>query len=835
MGKQSVGWVQRRGVLVLALVMSIPALLLCVATAIEVREYPMRLLISGPLSALLLAAGLLTYGRGRRSIVVATLLLTITTAALAAEIATYYVQGIGFSEEFFSYILLPGAYRGLAAYPILVAMVLAILLLAAALYWKLLAYGRAIGVGVAQPTAVLVGLVLIALGLTMSPWPRLIGAWSAFSALTSSNGGGLNAFKVPAVSKEGLVAAPGKNLILIYLESFDSIYLDEEAFPGLAPNIAKEAKEALHFSGMTNYPGIGYTMSGIFASQCGVPLSLGSPGRLDVSTNNVNQSQYRPALVCMGDVLKAAGYRQIFMGGADANFAGKSNFFRLHGYDEVLGLSDWQKSGSAPGSVSSWGLFDDKLFGIATARFDELASEGDPFNLTLLTLDTHGPDGAQSPSCKRYRHKDNSLLNAVHCTDQLVSRFLDKVKASPAYKDTVVVLMGDHASMRNIAHDLYPPGYVRTPIFIVINAGQGRHEADIYHMDVAPTLLSLLGVESNGQFIAGWSQQDPRRRVGVALSRSMDERRQLAEILYRDQPDIDLCKNNALVSWGPTGKAEIGGLGLSLLHSGYALSAPPSGAGAQIRISRKSASYFVVANPRERPSLVEGEVLIDIKPVSASRGKFNGYSLTAYNALGGQLRLVDHVESLKSVSLMSKECKTLEHAMRTATQSADARSLIAVKSSIPSIPSNGSAVRITKSAPVEWFVSGWAAPTDGGIWAVGNESKVVLPADASVCRGGKVVFHISPYVSPARPRLKVKVYPAEKRHMFKSVDFDFVNSTGDTLELDAYGVESGSHTCLLRYVFETTRKFNAAAKETAADVWPITFSLESVTVKVKEG
>ena len=49
-----------------------------------------------------------------------------------------------------------------------------------------------------------------------------------------------------------------------------------------------------------------------------------------------------------------------------------------------------------------------------------------PFNLTLLTVDTHHPTGNASHSCSKYGAIDNSILHAVHCTDYLVGRFIER-------------------------------------------------------------------------------------------------------------------------------------------------------------------------------------------------------------------------------------------------------------------------------------------------------------------------------------------------------------------------------------------------------------------------
>ena len=39
------------------------------------------------------------------------------------------------------------------------------------------------------------------------------------------------------MDNDGLIAEPGKNLVLIYVEGLDVIYTEEDIFPGLTPNL----------------------------------------------------------------------------------------------------------------------------------------------------------------------------------------------------------------------------------------------------------------------------------------------------------------------------------------------------------------------------------------------------------------------------------------------------------------------------------------------------------------------------------------------------------------------------------------------------------------------
>ncbi|MEX0828432.1 MAG: sulfatase-like hydrolase/transferase, partial [Haliea sp.] len=303
-----------------------------------------------------------------------------------------------------------------------------------------------------------------------------------------------------AVYREPLATAPGKNLVLIYLEGLGKIYTEANIFPGLTPTLSALAREGQSLFDLRQVSGSEWTMGGIVSSMCGTPLLYES----SLSGNSILFTHFLDRAVCLPDVLADAGYEQVFMGGASTRFAGKGDFLRLHGFDQALGSEELLPRLPDQSYVNDWGLFDDSLFSLAQRQFSELAAGGKPFNLTLLTVDTHHPRGEPSRSCPAYTDKDNSILHAVHCTDFLVGNFVDQLKRHPAYANTLVVLVSDHLAMSNAAFPLYPEDYDRRLYFTVLNADTDiQSDESAVPMDIAPTVLSLLGVEHNVGFLAG--------------------------------------------------------------------------------------------------------------------------------------------------------------------------------------------------------------------------------------------------------------------------------------------------------------------------------------------
>ncbi len=230
------------------------------------------------------------------------------------------------------------------------------------------------------------------------------------------------------------------NLILVYLESFNEILTDQEHYPGLTPRLA-ELKQRYH--GFSQVHSSAYlTIEGIANSQCGTLINM------EHANNSLTTRKGRmPSLPCLGDILNSAGYRQVYLGGAEVEFAGKGPFLREHGYDELLGWKYWDGLGHE--AIGRWGLADTILFDQALERAKRLNQQSAPFNLTLLTLGTHLP-GFTYDGCPEYSEdKSGAFLNAIHCTDFLLGQFVDRLEESGVLEDTVLFIQADHGMFEN--------------------------------------------------------------------------------------------------------------------------------------------------------------------------------------------------------------------------------------------------------------------------------------------------------------------------------------------------------------------------------------------------
>jgi hypothetical protein len=436
---------------------------------------------------------------------IAIITVEVLTLFTASRLVSFYLQGESYNEEFVFHANLQTFEFGVNAYPLLVTLFFGFLGLTAVL--AVVAVSKVHTFELENRTPLIIPGLLLA--LIVDPDLTALADYSMRESSQRNMDLSSIDWEASGLNREALFnmtddVVAGKNVVMIYLESIEKMYTDESVYPGLTPFLNSLADEALSFENIYQTNGTNFTVAGILSSQCGTPLLIPpGPGGNDILRNGFLQEG-----VCFGDILDAGGYQQVFMGGATTRFAGKGVFLTSHGYDEVNGLEELRPLLDDEDYLGPWGLFDDSLLGLAEDRFDavvqEAADANQPFNFTVLTVDAHPPDGTPSASCTPYPEIDNNIFHAVHCTDQLIANFVNHLKQSPAWENTVVFLMSDHLHMRNTGMEFYPEEYERKLFVNILNAGMtGKVEKQGTHMDLAPTLLSLMGVQHQQAFLAG--------------------------------------------------------------------------------------------------------------------------------------------------------------------------------------------------------------------------------------------------------------------------------------------------------------------------------------------
>ncbi|AFM11017.1 sulfatase [Turneriella parva DSM 21527] len=186
----------------------------------------------------------------------------------------------------------------------------------------------------------------------------------------------------------------------------------------------------------------------------------------------------------MGSVFKSAGYSTSFTYAASAGSMGFNAFARLAGFENIVTRESFAADAPHDGV---WGVYDHVAFSRVLSDIDAAPK---PFVSVMYTLHPHPPFTLPAgnawynetiPRAKYY--------NALRYSDQTLREFFTAAEKKIWFRETVFVLMADHAFDEAQGRDsyhipllIYSPGFV-TP----------RRDARVAsELDVLPTLVSLL-------------------------------------------------------------------------------------------------------------------------------------------------------------------------------------------------------------------------------------------------------------------------------------------------------------------------------------------------------
>lgn len=312
----------------------------------------------------------------------------------------------------------------------------------------------------------------------------------------------------------GPMPAKKLNVVLVLEESFGSVYF-EDVFEGkqrnyrqtVSPNWHRIAEDGLLF---TNIYATGdrtvRALEAIFTSFPPIP---------GISTARRSGSEGMNSLPFL---LKRFGYRSTFLYGGPTSFDNMGHFWETIGFDHVLGQSDIADRGFK----TIWGVADEYMFKEALSRIDSMAAEPGPFFFACLTVSNHRP----------FRYPDGRIEQrpglgfkeqAAAYADWSLGRFIDAARGKPWFDDTIFVLIGDHGPKVWGAAQIPVQGF-RVPLIVYApkHVAPARDTVLGSSMDVAPTLLGLLGLSYDSPFFGIDLRRVPPGGGRIAMAHNFD-------------------------------------------------------------------------------------------------------------------------------------------------------------------------------------------------------------------------------------------------------------------------------------------------------------------------
>lgn len=301
-----------------------------------------------------------------------------------------------------------------------------------------------------------------------------------------------------------------KNVIILVLESMENTFYDEYLSGELIGNLKALQESNVHFRGSEQITGTGWTVAGLTSYFFGVPLLLPIEG----NSYDERYKGFLPNAPSIIGVLDRNGYNVNLVSGADSNFGGKKIIFSTHSsrfnvYDKPYFIEKGQDEGKA--DTCYWGFNDKFLYEKAKGILTASARSKEPFFTVIQTVDTH----SRAISYGDYPEKYGDDRDAFVAADHMASEFVRWLKKQSFYKNTVVVVIGDHLYMADDIGGIALPREKRSVYNVFLNTGKSMDEAHRYRsyssVDIAPTLLEAIGAVL------------PERKYGLGVSLFSDE------------------------------------------------------------------------------------------------------------------------------------------------------------------------------------------------------------------------------------------------------------------------------------------------------------------------
>lgn len=298
-----------------------------------------------------------------------------------------------------------------------------------------------------------------------------------------------------------------QNLIYIYLESIENTFCSKQD-GGLyeedrMPELTKIAKDGISFSnsekmgGALCLLGTNWTVASMVSQTSGVPL------KISIDQNSYGEySTFLPGVYSLGEILEKNGYKNYLLLGSESEFGGRKLYFEQHGNYEIWDYNTAVKEARMRAEDKVWwGYSDSDLFKYAKEQLTEISQKDEPFNYTMLTVDTHFTDGYVCEKCQN--EYNDQYSNVIRCSSKQISEFVNWIKEQSFYKNTTLIITGDHITMQSsIGEEASQRGYKERTVYnAIINSRTQPIKTTnrlFFTTDMYPTTLVALGAQIEG-------------------------------------------------------------------------------------------------------------------------------------------------------------------------------------------------------------------------------------------------------------------------------------------------------------------------------------------------
>ena len=275
-----------------------------------------------------------------------------------------------------------------------------------------------------------------------------------------------------------LIKTTRPNIIIIIMEGMSARFVEKlGGMKSITPNIDRLIDEGVLFTNC--YANSYRTDRGVICTLSGYP----SFPKTSVMKSTIKSQKLPSVALSLG----RAGYTNTFLYGGDINFTNMKGYLYSTGYHYTFADKDFS---STEQESHEWGVGDDITF---NKLYDVVMSQTkEPWHITHLTLSSHEPWNVPYD-----RISEDKIANSFAFTDEQLGKFIDRLKKTDKWENTLVVCIPDHSVVG------YPKGIKQTdrernhiPLLMLGGAVKRpmRIERLCNQTDMAATLLAQLNL-----------------------------------------------------------------------------------------------------------------------------------------------------------------------------------------------------------------------------------------------------------------------------------------------------------------------------------------------------
>jgi phosphoglycerol transferase MdoB-like AlkP superfamily enzyme len=281
-------------------------------------------------------------------------------------------------------------------------------------------------------------------------------------------------YNTESIDCDTLLNTQTPNIIVILMEGCGGEFTEISGRQDITPNLNRLAAEGIYFTNC--YGNTWRTDRGTACTYSGYPsFPTMSVMKMPAKTRT---------LPCLARSLRdAKGYTTHYLYGGDINFTNMRSYLIGGGFEHLTWKTDYSV---ADQKSAEWGVRDDITFG---TLLDMATSLPSPYLIGYSSLSSHEPWDVP------IHQFDDEILNAFYYLDQCIGNFIALLRKSPAWQNTMVILLPDHGINYKEYDELHP---LRNHIPMIWVGGAvkapKRIETICNQTDLPATLLGQLGI-----------------------------------------------------------------------------------------------------------------------------------------------------------------------------------------------------------------------------------------------------------------------------------------------------------------------------------------------------